>query len=44
MGKDFFTIPLDEDTETITVITYSSDEDEDEFKPIAVKPFKELRG
>ena len=43
MGKDFITIPSDEETEAekITVITYSSDEDE--FKPIEVKPRKELR-
>ena len=42
--KDFFTISSDEDTETITVFTYSSDEDEDKFKPIEVKPLKELSG
>ena len=46
--KDFFTIPsdenTDEDTETKTVFTYSSDEDEDEFKPIEIKPLRELPG
>ena len=42
--KDFFTISSDEDTEKITVFTYSSGEDEDKFKPIEVKPLKELSG
>ena len=45
MGKDFITISSDKETEAeaITVTTYSSDKDEDEFKPIEVKPLKELR-